>query len=774
MSSVAPSSPPPSVGAPAADRVVVAFVLPPSAAGRAFVARAMALVARGEARGGELVAWSSTTFGLSFDAASARDAIALATMPGEDTAATDMPWAVGIAQGELRAVTRDGAFGSLSHGPSLDAAVALAQAARPGEVLCHGSVRALRTGEVVGVGDRVARVGGQRVKGARLDPVRPFRAQLVELLAQLTDAKLVGAFAPSATPPRAGAVLVVRAGPGGGGTRALVELAAGRPTLYLEARGAGLEPLGALRRALARLADADVPRTLVELAKAREDLARGAGCSLGDAVALVELAFPSDLVLQLDDAARIDTASLDVAARLVAGSRAALVARIGSEELLPPALAALPLGGEVRLSSLGAVAAAELASQFTGGALDAEGRRRFGRLGCGEPLGVFEAVAYGIESGELVWTGDVLAPRRRASGRGRPRRAAQWVLARAQLARSAERVLLGTLALLGGEARVGRMTRILHTAGVDLDVDPVARALERGQWLLRPSEDELALPTRTHVLALERLLPDDTRAAVLRAAAVVIAEEEGELGGVPAAPLALEGGERVVAEDVLVRAVARARELGLDGPADALVALAEAHGLDVDLDRPTRPPSERLRAAAPPLPAVPSLRPPDSEPPTIALPGVSPRPATSALVDALVRGDADAVRTLTPGGAEGATDLVALAEARGGAATASLPELRRGKALAASEAPERRCRACLALGLGLLAAGREDDALLEALEALLEARRAAAPRAEEAAFALLARVYRAAGRTSDATVLGLRAAPTSAPRPAPAAGAPAR
>ena len=63
----------------------------------------------------------------------------------------------------------------------------------------------------------------------------------------------------------------------------------------------------------------------------------------------------------------------------------------------------------------------------TNDALDATAKKRWARLGGGVPLGIVEAVAWGIASGELAWgagDGQRARPRARTSGRGKVRTAA--------------------------------------------------------------------------------------------------------------------------------------------------------------------------------------------------------------------------------------------------------------------------------------------------------------------------------------------------------------
>jgi hypothetical protein len=75
----------------------------------------------------------------------------------------------------------------------------------------------------------------------------------------------------------------------------------------------------------------------------------------------------------------------------------------------------------------------------------------------------------------------------------------------------------------------------------------------------------------------------------------------------------------------------------------------------------------------------------------------------------------------------------------------AIADLRRARARAEDASPAVRCQAALALAMTLSIAGRVEDALLEALDALASARAAQDRRATGACIALLAKLYNAAG-----------------------------
>jgi hypothetical protein len=89
---------------------------------------------------------------------------------------------------------------------------------------------------------------------------------------------------------------------------------------------------------------------------------------------------------------------------------------------------------------------------------------------------------------------------------------------------------------------------------------------------------------------------------------------------------------------------------------------------------------------------------------------------------------------------------------RGGRAE-TLADLRRSRVRVDGGPPSAQCQAALALSMGLLMAGRAEEALLDAMDALARAREAHEPRAIGACLALLAKVYASAGFAEAASAL---------------------
>lgn len=94
-----------------------------------------------------------------------------------------------------------------------------------------------------------------------------------------------------------------------------------------------------------------------------------------------------------------------------------------------------------------------------------------------------------------------------------------------------------------------------------------------------------------------------------------------------------------------------------------------------------------------------------------------------------------------------------LAEVDGAGARDALADLRSRRANAEGSAPGERCKASLGLSMGLMFAGRFEDALLEALDALARGREADDPTAVAACMAVLAKLYDIAGSRESAVAL---------------------
>ena len=198
--------------------------------------------------------------------------------------------------------------------------------------------------------------------------------------------------------------------------------------------GSSFEPLGALRRALARSTTRELSPLLLELAGPLESLLAGDGVSLDMAARLVTaFLWPKTEgqapgLLLLDDAKSVDPATLEACVRAAQDVNAAfgIVARLDATSGLPSVLAALTKTSEIEIAPLSRDDAEQVAGGCTSDALDAVARRRWARLAANVPLGVVESVAYGIVTGDLRWghggtAAEKASPRSRTSGRGKVR-----------------------------------------------------------------------------------------------------------------------------------------------------------------------------------------------------------------------------------------------------------------------------------------------------------------------------------------------------------------
>jgi hypothetical protein len=163
-----------------ARHIVVAFRMPPAGIVPGpegpYIARARSLFSRGEALGGQLVAWSAALLAVAWDTDSMEEAVHLSTSIREEARKKpERAWAAGLAEGELDLLAPDGARMHLAWGPALLAAASLARVARAGEVLVDGDVRAVRAGQLGLLGARAATDSGQRVRGWKLDLDHPWK-----------------------------------------------------------------------------------------------------------------------------------------------------------------------------------------------------------------------------------------------------------------------------------------------------------------------------------------------------------------------------------------------------------------------------------------------------------------------------------------------------------------------------------------------------------------------------------------------------------------------
>lgn len=567
------------------------------AAGRGYLERARALIHRVEAHGGRLVSWSAVTLAFAWPESAIDDVVLLvAHMATEGTSAGEIGWAIGVAQGKLEALGDSGPRKDLAWGIALTSAVSLVRIAKPSEVLIDASVRALVSGELIALGYRVGKDKGKRLRGAKLDVRQPFRREAAEQASRMTEPSYIlaaddstGVVDPSALLWMPGALAILRADPGTGGTRMLAELSRlvmpGR-SLLISPVGSGMQPLGALRRAIARATSVEVHPFLLDLAPALDALVGGDGISIDTAAKLVaaflwprNTAAPPGALL-IDDAREVDAASLEACSRAVAVSERAfaVVARLDATDSPPTTLAGLAKGPEVELKPLGLDRARSLAAACTQGAMNEEARRRWARRGGFTPLGILEAIACSLEAGDLAWVGDKVFPRTRTAGKGKPHSARHFVQKRAELVSDGARMALMAIAFLGGEAKLAHLAQVFEgMGGGTIDIGQLVQDLARNRWLASHQKGWVALPTHTHRDALVDMANEAQRLKMHGVISDVLSREDRGLGQAEAAYHAGLAGDAPRAARHALAAAHAASECGLEQWAAQLIGFAKKH-----------------------------------------------------------------------------------------------------------------------------------------------------------------------------------------------------
>ena len=575
-----------------------------------YLERARALTQQAEARGGTLASWGATTMAFAWDEESLDDAIDLAC----EAATGESKWACAVARGGMEPLAeKGGGRADLAWGEPLFAAVSLARAARAGEVLVESSFGGLDA--LVKTGRRVARDGERRVHGVRIDARQPWKKELLASVERLRTPSFIARTDIARLLANPGLVHVLRADPGHGGTRMLAEIArtvAPGPCIVVSPVGVSVEPLGALRRALVRvLATVPYPDD-PDLAQPLDLFLAGVGASIEQAASimatLLQPSGPAGVpgALLLDDASEIDAESLEACAQVVAWTASAfhVIVRIDATDQVPAMLASLPRGNEIELGPLERGAAEALAIDATGGALGPRSARRVARRAGYAPLGIMEAVAYGLTTGDIAWRGDVACLRTHASLAGKPVTAAYWIAKRAKATAPDARGVLATVALFGGEAMRETVKETLARVQPEIDVEAEIRKLVARKWLVETQRSWLALPSRTHRDTIAELLDENPRRALHRAITDVLESSEGELACAEAAFHAVQADEGERGARLALRAARAASAVGMSKSAHRLLTLARL--ADPKCEPLTR---QALLTSLPP-PSLPSSSPP--------------------------------------------------------------------------------------------------------------------------------------------------------------------
>jgi hypothetical protein len=775
------------------DRIVVCFRSADLLASpEAYLSGARALSERAAALGGRLVSWGATVYAFEFEPDALEDAIELSLSVLRD-APSGREHGIGISEGPLSHVEEATQRMVVTWGPALVAATAFARAARTGEVLVDPTLPAVKRGELLTVGSRMAIHGKLRLRGLVLDARHPWRTALAEGAPALVRPELVGRPELAELFVPAGNLGVLRAGRGFGGTRFLEELEQGlEPARVLRITPHPFgEPLGALRRALLRAVTlGQAPLRLTDSAGHSLDaLLAGEGLDAEGSAELVALWLlpdaprdPSGVVL-LDDANEIDADTLEVIDRAVAISVEPfrVIARIGDLESVPSALGAIPVSTSVRLGPLSPDEAIRLAVLCTRGELDEKGAARWATRGGRLPLGIAESIREAADSGEIVWEEGRAIARLRSSGTGGPRPPKHWIRRRLDHLERDGRRVLEAIATLGGQVEARELVSVIRRrADLRVDTEAALAVLEAAGWTERHKPDLFQLPSATHRDAILASMADTEFAAWHAAACDVFAERDRPLASAPATIHAVLAGDMERALALGRRAAAATRAIGLSVTADAYERFVEQRDLEalaarnlftsqLELSRavPSVWPDGGARASERP----PSVRDPERPPRREAI-SAAPRSALARspvssvragqaseaprAVEALKRGDLETVERMAR---ELAVDesrsglaerLKAMANLARGETGDAIRRLRDAAGEAKRTGSRDRCRASLALAVALAAASRHDEALLEGLDALARARETEDAKGERACARFLSQLSATAGHSDAA------------------------
>jgi hypothetical protein len=805
------------------DRIVVSFrgvANVEEDGGQGYLDRAIAIKERCEVRGATLCAWSAQTFCFDLATDDLEAAVELA-IEAVGSGPNAEGFRAGIAQGPMSAVVEAAAPEVLSWGPPLLHAVSLARIAKPGDVLLDPKLVAARPGELLLLGMRVAIDAGRKVRGARLDTRNPWRKLAARSVAQMREPELVGREEINEIVVPLGCVGVLRADAGDGGTRLLHEvitrLDPGR-VLLVTPVGASREPLGAVRRALSRSAALHGAPALPEhLRDPLHRLLAGEGTDRWSAAEIIDAWLSPDQgrfgVLAVDDVAEIDLVSLEaIASSLSVRDAFRALIRMGGDDPMPVPLRTAAIGPVITAGPVDRAEAERIARAFAGGVAAPEAAKRWARRGGGSPLGIREALAEGITTGELCFVDEVAAPRRKSSGRGRVGTPRQWIERRMAYLTDGERTALTALAMLGGDASETMIDALaVGMGGPGAHSAVVVEPLLAGGWVARPEPSWLKLTSRTARDALLGALGEGARKSWHLAASGMLRHYGGLLGLADAAWYASEAGDLVTAAELADGAARAAQAARLEAAADHLRELAGS--LSSSITPATLPDDVRLHLMSlfppasittrslfdgpddaegglteiPPSSSVEDLTLDDSlsgerTPPSLELdlddmiaqeaqevaaqhrarPAKAPPPSTTKAAPdlaerakrALVQGDLATLERLIAE-LRRSGDHSDLVERMSGFVAlgrgAKAEALRKLRAAADIEQPPvQRARALLAYGVALAATGEPEAALLEALDALSRAREVGDRLGEEACARFLARLSSAAGHSGAA------------------------
>ena len=612
--------------------VALRWAGPASAPASVVAAGVRAAIDRASVGGAHLIGIGADGGSFSFDDDAIEEAIDLAlayVSPDEGP----QRWKVGVGLGELASVRDQEGFERLSVGPAAGRASALARVAREGEVMVDLAIPQASAGSLIGLGRRVATLASGRFRGMVLDCVEPWRRDGGESIARVRSPRIVGREASlgDVRAVQAGGLAIVRAPSGNGGTRFLEELAARTPrTLLVVPAGSSVEPLGALRLAILRELDREhhgksIPPMTTRTSETERRLRDGVGADIDAVAEIIAERLTSKIdesetpLVLIDDAMLVDRATLEAIglAASAPGAPFAVVARLDTGDTIPTPLSSLIVEAEVVLKALQPHEASEALEDACGGAgsLAAEVKKRWVRRGGGIPLAIVESLRHGFGVGELAIRNGVIAPRAKASGRGRTLSPHAWItrrLAALAIDRPHDLTVATVVALAGAGTTRERLEEIAADLGVPsgVDLDAILARLVR-EGLLSVVAGKLEPSSRSMSEAASERCDEATRRRLHGAIAAAFARTATGLDLAEGAHHAALAGDHLGAAALGMRAADRAKKAGLSQWAEALASFARAQGAPPGTPLATTPsPPPRnsehaaptMRSPAPPRP----------------------------------------------------------------------------------------------------------------------------------------------------------------------------
>lgn len=695
-------------------------------------------------------------------------------------------------------------------GDAIDRAQALANRARPGELVLDGASHASTAATFLFARELSVSPG---VVGEVIDRAFPRRRECRRGLSLLAPPSLpTSAQAPFQSLKQValarGRHRVLVMGPYGAGVTSWLHYLAkeAKPVLWLHvsAVAAPLAPLSGLAYALQRLRDekrgpeqlldpkhepdARAIETLAQLREGRPVMRRDAISALRHLLVRVHELHGTRGWISVSPVPLVDPASVGVIADAVRDCPAdhLLVLRMALDSKPPETLARGGGLAEIRLPGLSQPEARALAQSMLGKAASNDIARRAAAMGGNTPLGVAEAVRVLISSGDVIHDGDIFRWRRGPAGRVNTIPVDEMIEERVDQLDDDARRLLEILASAPDPAEAELIDQVRSADGIGHQAFPIAQTQLVAEGLIERTGNTLSMTSVVRSVVTE-CMPSARLSEVHRFIAEALRKHLTAEHGFAQATLGYymaRGGNPEGAVDVLLDVARTAGQLGFVRSGVRLAAAA----VECDPTGQTRERAAQIaqalsaRKEAPKKPEAPQLR---ADPPSemaLPIPEQSERPfsaqAMQQAIEAIIARDFDAVERsielLVAAGKDGpAVDrLRAMTLLAKGERSAAMRALDRGRQRG-KDAVQETPRALLATALVLLDGGEASAAVREALRALANARAARDEKGENACLGTLAACYRRLGREGEAKMLEQAARKRAGLRAAPPSGSPA-